>query len=93
MQLEAYEDPRLKQQRLQALAIREGRMSPIGGEVVDPAELLTAGYDDDSKQAYIAQLLRGGQEGLYAPMPEGRMMGDVYAAPNWADSQGQHRGL
>jgi hypothetical protein len=86
MQLEAYEDPRLKEQRLQAKAIREGRMSPIGGEVVDPAELLTAGYDNDSKQAYIAQLLRGGQEGIYAPMPEGRMMGDVYAAPNWADS-------
>ena len=46
-----------------------------------------AAYDPSAKEAQMAQMLRGGQEALFdTPMPQGRMMGDIYAAPTWADS-------
>jgi hypothetical protein len=50
------------------------------------AAMQQAGYDPAGKEAMLATMLRGGQEAVYSDMPQGRMMGSVYANPSWSES-------
>lgn len=81
-----------ERQRLQAELLRkqQEQVAMLSQSSMTPEELAAAmqqsGYDPAGKEAMLASMLRGGQDAVFSDMPQGRMMGNVYAAPNWAES-------
>jgi hypothetical protein len=79
----------LEQLRKQQAA-QQGNVDTLSQTAMDPEQLAQlaeqAGYDPSGKEAMLATMLRGGQDAVYGDMPQGRMMGDAYAAPSWSES-------
>ena len=61
---------------------QQGQMSPENMALLRGQ----AAYDPGRREAILADQLRGGRDQIFAKGPQGKQMGNIYAAPTWSEN-------